>query len=410
VVARPPIPGPLRNVAGVLTPARQVRTRIANALRSRGFARRAAANGGVLDGAVAVFFATGPENGYQFEQWRRPLEALAQHRAVCVIVDRPDTGELILSSASLPVAFARGSAALERLVAERDISAVLYLNQVEANFRMLRFADPLHIQIGHGESDKGSSVSNQHKAYDLTFVGGVAGRDRLAHGLFDFDAAVRTVLVGRPQLDYDYPGAPDWVRAETVRVLYAPTWEGDRPSIAYGSLVSHGQAIIDSLIADARVRVIYRPHPRTGTASAAHAAADRAIRSRLQAAGTRHLVDLGGYGWQWGFADACITDISAVAYDWLATGKPMVITQPVETLAFRPPSVLLDALPLLASDRAHLAATMLLDPAETADVSARLAGVVEHYFGDTSRGASTRRFETGLEDAIASRLAQRSAR
>ena len=65
---------------------------------------------------------------------------------------------------------------------------VLYLNQVEANFRMLRFAAPVHIQLGHGESDKGSSISNQHKAYDLTFVGGAAGRDRLGAALRGFDA------------------------------------------------------------------------------------------------------------------------------------------------------------------------------------------------------------------------------
>ena len=91
---------------------------------------------------MAVFFATGPENLYQFEQWRLPLEHLASQRPVFVIVDRPDTGDLVLRTSSLPVAFARGSAALERLVADRDVRVVLYLNQVEANFRMLRFPGP----------------------------------------------------------------------------------------------------------------------------------------------------------------------------------------------------------------------------------------------------------------------------
>ena len=146
---------------------------------------------------------------------------------------------------------------------------------------MLRFAAPVHIQLGHGESDKGSSISNQHKAYDLTFVGGAAGSDRLGAALRDFDAGARTVQIGRPQLDHDYPGAPDWSRGSGLRVWYAPTWEGDRASIAYGSLASHGLALVEALIADPRIRVIYRPHPRTGTASAAHAAADKAIRARL---------------------------------------------------------------------------------------------------------------------------------
>jgi hypothetical protein len=31
-------------------------------------------NGLVPNAGVAVFFATGPENLYQFEQWRLPLE------------------------------------------------------------------------------------------------------------------------------------------------------------------------------------------------------------------------------------------------------------------------------------------------------------------------------------------------
>ena len=111
-----------------------------------------------------------------------------QQRPVFVIVDRPDTGDRLLQITRLPVAFARGSAALEELVAERDVRVVLYLNQLEANFRMLRFASPVHIQIGHGESDKAGSVSNQHKAYDLVFVGGDAGRDRLDRALRGFDA------------------------------------------------------------------------------------------------------------------------------------------------------------------------------------------------------------------------------
>ena len=232
---------------------------------------------------MALFFAVGPENAYQFEQWRLPLEALATRRPVVVIVDRPDTGRLVLATSTLPVAFARASGELETLVERHRFAAVLYPNQVEQNFRMLRFAEPVHIQIGHGESDKGGSVSNQHKAYDYTFIGGPAGRERLARALYDFDADARIREVGRPQLDHDTAGAPDWADDGRLRVLYAPTWEGDRASIRYGSLVSHGAAIIAALRADPRVRIIYRPHPRLGRASAAHGAADARIRAALAA-------------------------------------------------------------------------------------------------------------------------------
>ena len=345
-----------------------------------------------------MFFATGPENLYQFEQWRLPLEHLGEQRPVFVIVDRPDTGDRVLQMSSLPVVFARSSRELEELVADRDVRVVLYLNQIEANFRMLRFASPVHIQIGHGESDKGGSVSNQHKAYDLTLVGGDAGRDRLAHALRGFDGAERTLAVGRPQLDHSYPGAPPWPRDSGLRVWYAPTWEGDRPSIAYGSLATHGLAIIEALVADPSVRVIYRPHPRTGYASSTHRAADKAIRALLARDGDRHLVDQEGYGWQWDFADACITDISAVAYDWLATGKPLVITEPASS-AYRPPSALLDAVPLLGAAEASRVLpkirTMQIDSA----AKEQLRGLVYHYFGDVSAEQSTKRFEDAIERA-----------
>jgi CDP-Glycerol:Poly(glycerophosphate) glycerophosphotransferase len=381
-----------------LRPIRQAAVLLRNRVASPSFAGRVRGRGEVPESAVAVFFATGPENFYQFEQWRLPLEHLALQRPVFVIVDRPDTGDLVLQMSSLPVAFVRGSGALEDLVSDRDVRVVLYLNQIEANFRMLRFASPVHIQIGHGESDKGGSVSNQHKAYDLTFVGGDAGRDRLDSALRGFDANERTLAVGRPQLDYSYPGAPPWPRDSGLRVWYAPTWEGDRSSIAYGSLASHGVAIINSLLADPSVRIIYRPHARTGYASAAHGHADKTIRALLAKAGNRHLVDREGYGWQWEFADACITDISAVAYDWLATGKPLVITEPAPT-AYRPPSALLDPVPLLRAAKASEVVAMIRALQSDSDAKDRLRGLAYHYFGDVSAQQSTKRFEDAIERA-----------
>jgi hypothetical protein len=375
-----------------LPPARLVReaaARVGNQLRAPAFARRLSGDPEVPRHGVALFFATGPENAYQFEQWRRPLERLA-------------TSQLVRRTSTLPVTFARGSAALEVLVRERDVRVVLYCNQVEPNFRMLRFAAPVHVQIGHGESDKASSTSNQHKAYDLVFVGGAAGRDRLGSALRGFDAAVRTVPVGRPQLDHDYGGAPDWAPDSGRRVLYAPTWEGDRPSIAYGSLVSHGVSMVRDLVSDPQNRIIYRPHPRTRQSTAAYAAADRQIRALLRDAGDRHLVDEGGYGWQWAFADACITDVSAVAYDWLATGKPLVVTRPADPRAELPPSRLLETLELLPAEQSgevrSVLATLESPVARSAEADTlhRLAG---HYFGDTADGASSDRFAAAVAAA-----------
>jgi hypothetical protein len=376
--------------------------RIRNAVQTPRFRSRAERSGLIPNGAVALYFATAPHNLYQFELWRRPLERLAEERPVFVIVDRPDTGDKVLASTRLPVAFARSSAHLEELVDDRDVRVVLYVNQVDSNFRMLGFRRPVHAHLGHGESDKSASVSNQLKAYDLVFVGGPAGRDRLSSALRGFDADARTVAIGRPQLDHDYPGAPQWTRDSDVRIWYAPTWEGDRPSLAYSSLASHGVDLVQGLLDNPAVRLIYRPHPRTGSVSAKHAAADRRIRHLLAGQRSRHLVDVGSYGWQWQFADACITDISAVAYDWLATGKPLVITEPVARKAFRPPSPLLDRLPLLRVEDAGRVLSWLHALGlglEAASSDSRLSELVAYYFGDTANRASSRRFAAAIEHA-----------
>lgn len=381
--------------------ARRGRGFARNQLATRGFAARSAVNGAIPDGAIVLFFGTTPDNIYQFEQWRRPLEQLAATPGlpgVGVVVHRADTGDAVLARTSLPVVLAAQSADLERLVAERSVSLVLYVNHVEPNFRMLRYGAPVHVQLGHGESDKGTSVSNQHKAYDLVFVGGQAGHDRLARALRGFDADRHVRTIGRPQLDHRSSGAPGWSDAgHTGRVVfYAPTWEGDRPSIAYGSLVSHGEALIEALRADPTLRIVYRPHPRTGLSSPAHAAADARIRELLAADGDRHLVDTGEYGWQWSVADACITDVGSVAYDWLATGKPLVVTQPVEPRAYLT-GALTDQLTLLPADQAGTVVDRL---AELWVGGAELASLGDYYFGDTADGASSRRFEAAIREAL----------
>ncbi len=387
-----------------LSLSRRVAVQARNQLDGPRFARQLPGRDDLPRGAVMLYFPPGPEDLHAFEQWRRPLERLSADQPVFVVVARPDTGKLIRTATSLPLTFARSSGELETLVADRDVRVVLYTNQDQNNFRMLRFAKPVHIQLGHGESDKVYSVSNQHKAYDYTFVGGEAGAARLGAALRGFDSASRTVPVGRPQLDHDYPGAPDWAAGRGLRVWYAPTWEGDRPSAAYGSLASHGVAMIRALVADPEVRVIYRPHPRTGRNPSADARADRTIREILQSAGDRHLIDEGGYGWQWQFADACITDISSVAYDWLATARPLAITRPVSTAAYWPPSALLDALPLMTAGDASGVLNMLRtaglgnpNPANAAE----LRELSFYYFGETADSASSRRFAAAIAAARA---------
>ena len=108
----------MARLAGLRSYARLAREKLGNQLTAGRFADRGRRRTAwCRTTAVALFFATGPENVYQFEQWRRPLEDLADPTAG--VRDRRPARHRSSGARhqqSLPVAFARGSAALESLV------------------------------------------------------------------------------------------------------------------------------------------------------------------------------------------------------------------------------------------------------------------------------------------------------
>jgi hypothetical protein len=355
----------------------------------------------------AVYFSDDPVNLYQIRQWYAPLQELAKTQPVVVISRMPETTSLLLDECPLPVVHGPRVTDIEAFMAGHEIGLVLYVNQNVRNFQMLRFADPAHVFVSHGESDKSYMASNQLKAYDRVFIAGPAAAERLAGALVEFDVAARAVEIGRPQADvtHEAPQLPDDGR---TTVLYAPTWEGDRQSMAYGSIATHGAALLTSLLADRRFRVVYRPHPRSGTFDPAYGTASTHL-ARLVAEANHadptagHLVDTDTpFGWHLARLDACVTDISAVALDWLATGKPLVLTRPANPLADVEPTRLNRSVPMVEVDRAR-EIVGILDDAMSAPEAFR-AEVVQHYFGDTSPGAATQRFVQAATELIETRV------
>nr|WP_244953986.1 CDP-glycerol glycerophosphotransferase family protein [Spelaeicoccus albus] len=262
----------------------------------------------------------------------------------------------------------------------------------------------MHIFIGHGESDKGSSSSNQLRAYDYALAAGEASKRRM-EGIRFFDTAERVIAVGRPQADdMNQPLAPDTVRAwqgdGIPIVLYAPTWEGDRPSMAYGSAASHGRALVDAILADGRFHLIFRPHPSSGTVSRSYRTAVAEIAAKVQRSGTKNYADGTAYGWQLDAADYLITDVSAVAYDWLAQDKPMLVTLPASDAVHREESDLLAAVPGIEATSAINVVDVLTAAEDQRDPNSPLHADLERlrdeYFGDRSPGAATRRFVSAV--------------
>jgi hypothetical protein len=222
---------------------------------------------------------------------------------------------------------------------------------------------------------------------------------------FDRDRLVR---VGRPQ------AATGGARPlpERPTVLYAPTWEGAQPSMAYSSVLTHGPALVRSLL-EAGLRVVYRPHPRTGANRRDVADADTRLREVFgtEAARRSGSVVETAAPIEAAFTDAdlLVTDVSSVAVEWLPTGRPLVVTVPAEPGAVVASSPLLDAVPRLAaghaSDAGRLAWRCLREDPERAG---RLA-LLEHYLGGLDAAAALDRFVQACGDVLEDRDRARAA-
>ena len=354
---------------------------------------------------VAVYFADGAVNMYQMRQWYRPLKELAKRWPV-VVLSRSATGaDKLLDEDGPPVAFVPTVRDLERFITAQDIRIVLYVNQNTRNFQMFRYGRRWHVFINHGESDKMYMTTNQYKAYDYALVAGQAARDRLSRTLWDWDIDHRTIEIGRPQADH-YSGTLPYTPDSRTVVLYAPTWEGDRPSAHYGSIATHGEALVTALLASGSHRVIYRPHPRSGVVDDAYGAAHRRIIADIAAANTadptaQHVYDDGAdLGWQLAAADVAIVDISAMVYDRLAVGKPLMITRPADERASIDTNGYLSDCEWLSADAASdIVAEVERVRADEAAV-ARLRMWVQHYFGDTTPGVATEKFHAAIEQLM----------
>ncbi|WP_435743782.1 CDP-glycerol glycerophosphotransferase family protein [Microbacterium sp. PMB16] len=350
---------------------------------------------------VAVYFADGAVNMYQMRQWYRPLAELSRRWPVVVLSRSAAGAEKLLDEDGPAVAFVPKVRDLERFIAKQDIRVVLYVNQNTRNFQMFRYGRRWHVFINHGESDKMYMTTNQYKAYDYAFVAGQAARDRLSRTLWDYDVDRRTMDIGRPQADH-YSGILPYTPDGRTVVLYAPTWEGDRPSAHYGSIASHGETLVKQLLATGTHRVIYRPHPRSGVVDEAYGAAHRRIIAAINAAnsadaGAQHIYDHGPeLGWQLSAADVAVVDISAMVYDRLAAGKPLMITRPADERASIDTTGYLADCEWLTTDAASRIVSEVERVRADEAAVARLRMWVQHYFGDTTPGVATAKFHEAV--------------
>jgi hypothetical protein len=394
----------------VLSDVKAVRRVIRNAVRSRATRAELARRDPELPEPgsirIAVYFADTRVNLYQIRQWYAPLAELAKRHPVAIITRSPGATLTLLDESPVPVVYRRRVVDLEEFVVEQDLRLVLYVNQNQKNFQMFRYGRMWHVFINHGESDKMYMTTNQFKAYDYALVAGQAALDRLSRKLWAYDVEHRAIRIGRPQADH-FSGDLRYPDDDRIVVLYAPTWEGDRPAAAYGSIATHGAALASAVLASPRHRLVYRPHPRSGVISREYRDAHRAIVAAIDDANradaaAHHVYDDGPeLGWQLAAADVAITDISAMIYDRLATGQPILVTRPTSPDAEIDEDGFLGVVDwLTADDAGDILAVVdraLLDPA----AREKLATWSTHYFGDTTPGVATKRFHDAIDTLIA---------
>jgi hypothetical protein len=172
---------------------------------------------------------------------------------------------------------------------------------------------------------------------------------------------------------------------------------------------SHGAALVGSLLA-AGLRVVYRPHPRTGANQRSHRAADARVRETVAAAPGSRTDTTTPLAEAFAEADVLVTDVSSVAVDWLPTGRPLVVTVPADPAAVVPRSPLLDAVPRLAAGDAGRAAALVEQLLDHDDGGTARAELVRHYLGGSDPGAARERFLAACAQLVEERDALVAAR
>lgn len=228
---------------------------------------------------TVLYFSGSRTSAYQVNMW---LETMARLRTRPLVILRERYIVPQLAPASVPVLCVPSATHLMNM----DLSTVrvaLYPANVGKNIHLLRVPSVQHVFVGHGDSDKLASVNPYSKAYDEVWTAGRAGRDRYALadvGVRDEDIAE----VGRPQLESILPGTGT-PAGPVPTVLYAPTWEGWTDDPGNTSLILAGENIVRKLVeASPGVRVLYKPHPFTGTRSPKAKAAHERVLALLERA------------------------------------------------------------------------------------------------------------------------------
>ncbi|MGW7352529.1 hypothetical protein [Streptomyces sp. NPDC054784] len=236
-----------------------------------------------LDGWLAdyrpttgMYFSGGATSAYQANMWLDTLAAL-DGRPIIVLRERFMVQKI--EATDVPIVCIPKVAHLMHLE-HSTLKTLLHPANSGKTSQVLRIPTIKHAFTNHGESDKLSSCNPYAKAYDEVWVAGPAARER--YQLADIGVDDRDVVeVGRPQLAPIEPYAGPPAPGGFTTVLYAPTWEGWTDDPGNTSVILAGENIVRGLLADPAVRLLYKPHPMTGSVDPRAGEANRRIQAMI---------------------------------------------------------------------------------------------------------------------------------
>ena len=363
---------------------------------------------------VGLYYSRPEAIGYIANVWMPTLEQLPQRS---VVICREAYNAELIETDRLPVIWVRRAGDLERVVPP-SLGLALYPSNVAKNNHLLRLPGIFDVFIGHGDSDKGGSATVLTRIFDEAWVSGPAARDR--YRIADVgvrDEQVREV--GRPQLaEIERHAAPlseshagtDGVSTWDYTVLYAPTREGFFAAWEYSSILAQGEGILTGLLGMPGVRVLFKPHPGTGTDDPAYGLEVQRLAALVETAGAPHEVVTGAEGLYHAFnrADLLVSDISSVITDFLASGKPYVVTNSgtLDEDAFRGLFPSAQGAYVLSGSGAEVTA-LVTDALEHDSQAAARRRTAEYLLGDSQSDPVTRFVEA--VDAVLAKQQQITA-
>jgi hypothetical protein len=354
-----------------------------------------------------VFLDYQDQSLYQLRQWMQPLTRLQSKFSVRVFYTSPDVAKELEGSALEGVYF-EGQDELTAKLYELYPKVLLYPNQNVRNFYALRYSEAVHVFVSHGESDKAYMSQNTIKRYDLYFAAGHAAIDRISSKATHYDTSKRIIEIGRPQSLDEYELPKDFIQSPKKKVLYAPTWEGVTKATRYTSIVSHGQRLVKALVESGEYQVTYRPHPLSGSRDSEVKGANEAIKKVIRQANkadgsSNHYIDESSFGWHLQYHDLMISDISAIAYDWLSTGNPILLTKPVEKKAIVEEFPLVDKLYSITTSDLESIEKLIADQFKEESDQKKISAELNAYYFKQPTNQSDEHLANAVSQAIALR-------